>query len=170
MFNGGNSVNLLNITQNGEDVKIDGIAKTNVVYLNDEDGSINSVEIEIPFSVEEDYQLRAGVEFQAYALVSDVEVGVKRGREIEYQSNVKIILYANAPEISAVISDAQTKEALPEKDYAMEIIFGKENQTLWDIAKQNKVSQELITSQNPEIVFPLASNTELVLFYKSDKK
>ena len=170
LFNGGNSVSLVNILQEGDKVKIDGIAKTNVVYLNDEEGSMNSVEIEIPFSIEEEYQLREGIEFEAYALISDVEIGVKRGREIEYQANVKVILYADAPEISAVISSIEMKEALPEKDYAMEIIFGKENQSLWEISKQNKVKQELITKQNPDVVFPLANNTELVVFYKNDNK
>jgi len=169
LFSGGNSVNLTNVFIENGNINIEGIAKTTVVYLNDELGSLNSAEIEIPFSIDDKTNFEDGDEITAYATISDVDVSVKKGRELNYEGRVKVVLYAVRQEISAVISNVNIKEELPEKDYAMEIVFGKENQSLWDIAKANKVSEKMLAEQNADIVFPLNQNTQLVLFYQSNK-
>ena len=79
-------------------------------------------------------------------------------------------MYADQEVISAVISNAALKDELAEKDYAMEIVFGKTGQTAWDIAKANKIQERMVIMQNPETVFPLTENTEVVLFYQNNKK
>ena len=57
-------------------------------------------------------------------------------------------------------------ENYPEKDYAMEVVFASANEELWEIAKKTRVKGEQILTQNPEILFPLAEDTSLILFYQ----
>lgn len=170
LFSGGNSVNISNVQINEGVVNIEGIAKTNVVYLNDESNSLNSVEVEVPFVLNGRVDFADDAEVYALAVLSDVDVAVKRGRELFYDAKVKVIVYADRNDVSAVISSASLKEELPERDYAMEIVFGKQGQTAWDIAKMNKIKENMIVLQNPDVGFPLAENTEIVLFYQNTNK
>jgi len=40
----------------------------------------------------------------------------------------------------------------------------KPNDTLWDIAKEMNVSEDLIIEQNPDIQLPLVSGSKLVIY------
>ena len=170
LFSGGNSVNITDVIVENGNVKVEGIAKTNVVYLNDENNSLNSVEVEVPFVLNDRIDIPEGANVYAVAVLSDVDVAVKKGRELFYDAKIRVYLYVDQDVVSAVISDATLKEELPEKDYAMEIVFGKEGQTAWDIAKANKIKESMIINQNPDIVFPLSENAEIVLFYQNRNK
>lgn len=170
LFSAGNFVDITNITSLDGMVKIEGIAKTNVVYLNDETNSLNSVEVEVPFVLNDRISIPEEAQLSAVAVISDVDVAVKKGRELFYDAKIKVFVYADQEVISAVISNAALKDELAEKDYAMEIVFGKTGQTAWDIAKANKIQERMVIMQNPETVFPLTENTEVVLFYQNNKK
>ena len=170
LFNGGNSVEITNTRQDDDVLKIEGIARTTVVYLNDEESSFNAVEIEIPFVLSDRTTLPEDANICTSAVITDVDVVVKKGRELFYDAKVKVNVAVYEDEVSAVISEADLKEELPEKDYAMEIVFGKAGQSLWDIAKYKNVKESLLASQNPEIEFPLTEDKELILFYQNNKK
>lgn len=169
LFTGGNLVNVTNSYVDDGILTVEGIAKTNVVYLNDETNSLQSVELEVPFVLNERTGLQNSVDLDVVAVLTDVDVAVKKGRELFYDAKLKVIVYNDKTEVSAVISNVTLNENIAEKDYAMEIVFGKKGQTAWDIAKANKVKESLLTSQNPETIFPLSENTELVLFYQNTK-
>lgn len=169
LFTGGNNLNLTNVFVEDGILKIEGIAKTNVVYLNDEAGSLQSVEIEIPFVLNERTEIKDDAQLSAVGVVTDADVVVKKGRELFYDAKVKVIVYADNSSVLAVISNVTLADELLPKDYAMQIIFGKKGETSWDIAKKNKVKENLLTDQNPEITFPLLDNTELVIFYQNTK-
>lgn len=170
LFNGGNSVEITSTYQDDDMLKVEGIARTTVVYLNDEESSLNAVEIEIPFILSDRTSLPENAEICTTAVITDVDVVVKKGRELFYDAKVKVNVYLYKDEVSAVISDATISDEIPERDYAMEIIFGKEGQTLWDIAKNKNVKESLVAEQNPDVLFPLTENKELILFYQKNKK
>lgn len=170
LFNGGNSVEILNTYQDEDFVKVEGIARTTVVYLNDEESSLNAVEIEVPFVLSDRTTIPEGTDISTFATITDVDVVVKKGRELFYDAKVKVVITINSEEVSAVISDANLTEELPDRDYAMEIVFGKQGQTLWDLAKFKKVKETQIEAQNPDIEFPLTEDKELILFYQNNKK
>lgn len=170
LFNGGNSVEILNTYQEDDFVKVEGIARTTVVYLNDEESSLNAVEIEIPFVLSDRTNLPENAEVTTTAVITDVDVVVKKGRELFYDAKVKATITMSDDEVSAVISEATLSDEIPERDYAMEIVFGKEGQTLWDIAKYKKVKESLVATQNPDVEFPLTEDKEIILFYQNNKK
>ena len=99
-------------------------------------------------------------------IVTDVDVVVKKGREFYYDAKVKASVNYCEELVSAVLSEAVEQDCYPEKDFAMEVIFARAGKELWDIAKEAKVKEEQIVTQNPEIIFPVEKDTSLVLFYQ----
>lgn len=164
LFNGGNSVVITNNYIKEGEVFVEGIAKTTVVYLNDESSSLQSVLLEVPFALSEKIDCEEGANLLVDAIVCDVDVVVKKGREFYYDAKVKASINCCHDLLSGVISEARATEEIDQKDYAMEIIFAPKGKELWDIAKSARVKEEQIVAQNPEVIFPTAEDTPLVLF------
>lgn len=160
------SLTLSNYYVNDDEVFAVGIVHANVVYLNDEENSVNSVEIEVPFSTSEKLNTEMndlGVNVQA--CLSDCDVIAKRGREIYFDCKIKV--YANLwhKEQKDVISKVTDGRQFDERDSAIEIYFAKTGDTVWDIAKELKVTTDLIMGQNPTLISPLEANENVVVYY-----
>ena len=168
LFYCGNGVNLTNVYVQDDKVFVEGIAKTNVVYLNDETNSLNSVQVDVPFSFNDKIECDECENLIANAVVTDVDVVVKKGRDLYYDAKVKVNLSCSQNKISAIISQASVNELLPERDYAMEVLFAQKEQNAWDIAKTAHVTVEQILAQNPELVFPLEEDANVILYYKKN--
>lgn len=166
IFSGGNSVTITNSYISDGEVFIEGIAKTTVVYLNDEDNALYSVQIDVPFTLSDKFNYQEGGILTAEAVVDDVDVSVRKGRELFYDAKVKINVSYCYNRVSGIISDATAGEDYPAKDYAMEVVFARSGDELWDIAKHSKVKEEQVLSQNSDVIFPLAEDTSLILFYQ----
>lgn len=166
LFFGGDGVSITNQYINENEIFVEGIARTNVVYLNDEDGLWYSVQLDVPFTISDKTNINPQSVLSVDATVSDVDVSVKKGRELLYDAKVKASINYTTIENSAVISEAVEKDEYPEKDCAMEVVFAKAGQELWDIAKDAKVKESQIVSQNPDITFPLENDNSLILFYQ----
>lgn len=166
LFFGGNNVTITNNYINDGEVFIEGIARTNVVYLNDEDGSWHSVQIDVPFTISDKTNINQDAILNIHAVVTDVDVSVKKGRELLYDAKVKASVNYTTTQTSAVIEEATEEDDYPSKDYAMEVIFAKAGDELWNIAKEMKVKEEQVIMQNPSIAFPLEQDTSLILFYQ----
>ena len=87
LFVGGNSLCVSNSYLKDGEVVIEGIAKTNVVYLNDEENSLNSVQIEVPFVISDKFsQDNADGILVVDAILCDVDVVAKKGRELLFDA------------------------------------------------------------------------------------
>ncbi len=170
MFVGGNNVVVSNSYLKDGEIFIEGIASTTVVYLNDELNNLNSVQIDVPFVISDKFnnEIIDGI-LNVDAVVSDVDVVVKKGREFYYDAKVKACVNYCHDIVSGVISKAETLEAYPEKDYGMELLFAHAGQEAWDIAKEARINEEILILQNPEVVFPLAEDKNLILFYQKEQ-
>ena len=166
LFNGGNNVCVTNSYIKDGEIYVEGIAKTTVVYLNDEDSSLYSAQIDVPFVISDKTDFKEGGIIVVDAIVCDVDVAVKKGRELFYDAKVKACVCYCYDESSGIITEAVNGENYPEKDYAMEVVFASSGEELWDIAKKSKVKGEQIQAQNPELVFPLQEDSSLILFYQ----
>ena len=166
LFFGGNEVTVTNNYINDGEIFVEGIARTNVVYLNDEDNGWYSVQLDVPFTVSEKTDIQPGSILRVDAVLMDVDVSVKKGRELLFDAKVKASVNYTTCETSAVISEAFDSEEYPPKDYAMEVVFAKAGQDLWDIAKEMKVREEQLVAQNSNVAFPLQEDTSLILFYQ----
>ena len=166
IFNGGNSISVTNSYVQNKELFVEGIAKTVVVYLNDEEGSLNSVEVEIPFVLSEKIDAGDDAVVCADAIIYDTDVSVRKGRELFFDGKVKANARVCESEVSATIVQIDRGEHFAEKDFAMQYVFGKAGENLWDIAKRNKVKQEQIIVQNQDVTFPLIQDTGFILFFQ----
>lgn len=166
LFNGANKISITNQYIKEKEIFIEGIAQTSVVYLNDETSQLYSVVIDVPFVVSDKTNCSDDVLLQVRAVLSDVDVVVKKGRELMFDAKVKVAVVCSCSMTNAVISGAAMTESFAERDYAMEIIFARKGSGLWETAKSARVREEQILSQNPEIIFPVEEDTPLVLFYQ----
>ncbi len=155
--------------QNNE-IFVEGVAKANVVYLNDEENFNNSVVVEVPFVVSDKTSaVCENPNIAASAVLYDVDVVAKKGRELFFDAKLKVRVWYDCEEVSAVISSVEAKGDLIERDCSVELVYAKSGTELWDIAKQFKVSEEMIQIQNPELNFPLAENSSIVLYFQKVK-
>ena len=152
--------------KNGE-VFVEGIAKTDVVYLNDETNALVGILMEVPFVISEKTMIECDdAHVQVYATLNDVDVVVKKGREFYFDAKLKICVACDCDKVDAVISRIEQTNEYPERDCAIEVYFGSAGQTAWDIAKELQMQEELVTMQNPDTQFPLAQDENIVVYYQ----
>ncbi len=166
LFSGGNSVAVTNSYLKDGEIVIEGIAKTTAIYLNDEESTLHSVQLDVPFVISDKFNATESGILTVDAIVNDVDVVVKKGREIYYDAKIKASVGYSSEIVSSVISEAELMEEYPVKDYAMEVVFAPSGKELWEVAKAARVKEEQIVSQNPEVTFPVSNDTPLVLFYQ----
>lgn len=168
MFIGGTNLVIFNSYISEGEIFVEGIARTNVVYLNDEFSSLNSVNIEVPFVVSDKTQLEGeNIKTKAQAIICDVDVVVKKGREFYFDAKIKVKVDFYVDQTCAIISNVEEQEKYPEKDYSVELLFGQKGMSLWDISKQARIREELIVIQNPDVNFPLEKDTNVVVFFQN---
>lgn len=166
LFSGGNNVTITNSYIKDNEIFIEGIAKTTAVYLNDEDSSLHSVQLDVPFTISDKFNHEEGGVLMVEAVVTDVDVVVKKGREFYYDAKIKASVSYCHDLLGGVISGAVEGEEYGEKDYAMEVVFAPKGKELWEVAKSAKIKEEQIVAQNPEVMFPVTEDTPIVLFYQ----
>ena len=167
MFVGASNLQVTNAYVKEGEVFVEGIVKTNVVYLNDETNALHSVLMEVPFVVSDKTTIDCdNVRVEVLATLYDVDVVVKKGREFYFDAKLKICSSFDCEVVDAVISRVEQDGEYPEKDCAIELYFANENDTAWDIAKAMKTTEEVIYTQNPELTFPLKQDENIVIYYQ----
>ena len=167
LFVGGNNLSTTNAYTKDGEVFVEGVARTNVVYLNDETNSLNSVVIEVPFVVSDKISTPCeNPNVEVDVSIYDVDVVVKKGREFYFDAKLKVEANFDCDNVGAVISKIEKGAELEEKDCALELVFANAGQDAWDIAKTLKVNEETISLQNPNLKFPLERDENIVLFYQ----
>ena len=152
--------------QNGE-LFVEGVAKANVVYLNDEENSLHSVTMEVPFVVSDKSSVTCeNPQIMVSAVLYDVDVIAKKGRDLFFDGKLKIHARYDCDEVCAVISSANLTGEPVERDCSIELIYAKSGMEAWDIAKQFKVREEVLMIQNPELTFPLVEDANVVIYFQ----
>ncbi len=165
MFVGGSNLIVTNAYVKGGEVFVEGVTKTNVIYLNDETNALYSVTMEVPFVVSDKTDCEDGTEISVDVVLTDVDVAVKKGREFLFDAKLKITVSKFCQVTGAVISGVEVAESAPERDCAIELVFASAGQTAWDIAKAIRVKEETVVFQNPNLSFPLEKDENVVVFY-----
>ena len=148
------------------EIFLEGIANVYVIYLNDEDGAINSVQMEIPYVISDKTDLTGEPTIVVHQLIEDADVIVKKGRELYFDAKVKALVVFTSNAQNAVITDCKIGEELPPRDCAIEIIFAKAGNSIWEISKKLNVNPQLIMSQNPDVEEVLESDKNLAIYYQ----
>ena len=169
MFIGGTNFVVTNSYVKDGEVFVEGVTKTNVVYLNDETSRLYSVTMEVPFVVSDKTECEEDSQISVNVVVCDVDVVVKKGREFLFDAKLKITVNKFCDVTGAVINGAEASEEIGDRDCAIELIFASAGQTAWDIAKEIKVKEETVIFQNPDLTFPLEKDENIIVFHKVQK-
>ena len=143
---------------------VEGVAHTTALYLNKEFNTVNSVEIEMPFSSSTslDYPLETNALVQLS--LGEVSARARRGKEIEVTANLEIYSDFYLNEEDAVINNIAAEDEIPEDECALSIYFAKDGDTVWDIAKEMRVSPETVLAQNPNLAEPIQMGTRVAIY------
>lgn len=148
---------------------VEGIVTANVVYLNDELSSIQSVEIEIPYVLDKKVDFENATILDSNVKLFDVDVMVKRGREIYFDAKAKAFVNVTTTSTLSMVGKTEIQELLPSKDVALEIYFAKAGESFWNIAKSLKIPAEIIANQNAELVDPLEKDENIAIYYQKQR-
>ena len=143
-------------------ITVEGIANSTVLYYTKETGSVTSAQVEMPFVVEQKVE---GCESGIVTMcLNDLCAKSRRGKEIEVSAELNIYTDIYSINNLCVVSEVNMGEEKPIDDCSLYIYIVKPNQTLWDIAKEMSVSEEMIIEQNPDIQLPLSAGAKLVVY------
>lgn len=160
-----NHVVLASSVLNDNSLIVEGIAYTTVMYFNKETNSNNSIEVEIPFSLN---LMTNNVSNDSTPLVSislgDVLTRSKRGREIEVNATLYVYSDFYSEKMEAVITEIALGDEKPECDCVLSIYIAKPNDTIWDIAKELNVSPDMILEQNKSLELPLNGGERVIIY------
>ena len=155
----------------GGTYNLSGVLTSNLIYFNDEESRPNSIDVEIPFVVSYQTDIDGDVMFDTSVTVCDVDVMVKKGRDVYVDGVLLVCSNVCKSTQGAVISNVESSEPLQEKDCAIEIYFGKAGEKIWDIAKKLFIRPELIYKQNPSLEGDaLSEDTKIALYYQKNQK
>ena len=141
---------------------IEGVANSTVVYFTKETNDITSVQVEMPFSVEERVEGKnASV---VTVCLENITARSKRGKEIEVSAELNVFTDMYSDKTVCAITDALLGDEKPNDDCSLYIYIVKPNQTMWDVAKDVNCSQELILEQNPDVELPIKAGDKLVIY------
>lgn len=151
-------------------VYLEGVVTSNVIYLNDESGEIVAVQIEVPFVLDKKCGFADDAVLEVCFGVTDVDTMVKRGREIYFDAKIKAFINVSQKKCVNLICKAESIGTLPDKTDAIQLYFGKRGESFWDIAKNLKISSEIIRNQNPELSDPLEKDENIALYFQKIRK
>ena len=156
---------LTNVAYEDRELLVEGIARATVIYLNDDENTINSVVVEIPFSQTERTTLdEHDVNVKLQTIFYNVDATAKRGRELFVDGKVKLVAWFNKSVANAIISNIERGEEVQANNAAIEIYYAAHGQTLWDVAKDLRVSENVLKNQNPNLTEPFI-NEEKIVYY-----
>lgn len=146
----------------GDKLCIEGVANATVVYFTKETNDMTSVQVEMPFAVEE----KVTGEMASVVTICLENIGArsKRGKEIEVSAELSVYTDMYGENSLCAITDVSIGEEKPQDDCSLYLYVVKPNQTIWDVAKDVNSSQELILEQNPDVELPLKGGEKLVVY------
>lgn len=165
MTNGGN-INITNVQVLDGEIQVEGVLTNNVVYLaDDDDESKNSVQMEIPFALSVNApNVKEKEDAFVIASIMDIQAKAKKGKEINVDADINFMVESCSSVPQTFVKEVILTEELATNPYPLAIYLAPAGSTLWDISKHLCVKEEIITSQNPNVVFPLEANQSIVYF------
>ena len=154
-----------NTRLNEGELTVEGVAYATVIYQTDDDvPQYNSVDLEIPFANKFDVDGEFCGNIFVTGDVTDVDTKVKKGKEINITLDVCFLAYSYDTDNQVIIKDIELAEELPESEYSIEMYIAPKGSTAWDVSKHLLVTEDVLTAQNPELVFPLERSQTVVHF------
>ena len=150
-------------SQNYEDgqLDVDGTIHLNLIQLGDED-KIDAVQLQVPYSFKE--KIGDAENATATSQIVEIDATVKRGHDVYVDGKILTTVSLSNETQTAIITEMTKGEEFGARDGAIEIFFADQGKTFWDVAKELRVSQEVLKTQNSDIVEPFEKPEKIVFF------
>ena len=150
-------------SQNYEDgqLDVDGTIHLNLIYLGDED-KIDAVQLQVPYSFKE--KIGDAENATVTCQIVEIDATVKRGHDVYVDGKILTTVSLSNETQTAIITEMTKGEEFGARDGAIEIFFADQGKTFWDVAKELRVSQEVLKTQNSDIVEPFEKPEKIVFF------
>ena len=162
------NISIVNSIVEDSNYILEGIINLNVIYYSiDEENAdiLNSIDIDVPYSLNFAVANLTDKDIVVSQLsLGDVSVKCKLGRELEILAEVCVNYSIIKDKVSAIISEIVVGEEKEQKDYSLEIYLAKQNQELWDIAKELNISSEELINQNQNLSLPINAGDRIVAY------
>ena len=147
---------------------VEGIVNVNIIYYSvDNEGAdvLNSFDIDVPYSLKFDIpELKENDQVICNLVVRDITVKNKFGKELEISIDF-IVNYSNVSNsTNAMVSKVEVGDEKEKEDFALEICFANNENSLWDIAKKMNISVEDLIKQNGELSVPIQDGEKIVAY------
>lgn len=157
----GTDVCITAVAEDGTDIRVDGLVRTNVIY-DDSEGKKNALFAEIPFSTHLGVEVADGFAV-ADAAVTEVYARSRNGKDADICLTlvVQAELYENRT--VACVSDVEFSEESREI-FPVSVYFADEGESFWDACKELNCRPEIIRVQNRDVDDLIRERRNLVLF------
>ena len=165
----GNKVILSSVNVFDKMLKIEGIVYENIIYqLDDDMGTITSINAEIPFSIQVEVPyLEQDDLVSVECEIIDATNKLKKGRTIEIDNELAIYVSIVGQKYESILKEVNvSSDPVNTSSTNFLIYFAKKGNTLWDICKHLKISEDEIMLQNKDLKFPLQEDKTIVCYRK----
>lgn len=139
----------------------EGVLAASVLYYNKEYGTVNSVAVEVPFSVTLDV---SGDSSFCHAVVTDISAKSLRTGKIDLAAEVRFEFCVCEKICKKIVVDLEESVQDEESDAGITVWLATPGMNLWDVAKGLNVAPEKVLNENPETVFPTVGGERILLY------
>lgn len=153
------NVTLTSLTSKGDGVDVEGLISASVL-LNYE-GGMTAINCEFPFKT----HLKCEKNEHTFASLSLINLDIAlNGRVLNIEARVGYYISSYGKGECTFVSKIEKTVEKEKPDCGVEIVFARENQTLFDIGKMFSVSENMLLEQNKDVVLPLKEGDKLVIY------
>ena len=153
------------VSTEDDEILIEGIATFTAIYEGVDD-SIESVDVEIPFSSKVKSPAEAGAQIVlSGGCTFDVKAKIRKANEIEISAGITLCFNVFEKNEFAYVAGVEIGEEKMSDDSALTVYVVKEGESVFDIAKKLSLDIAELKAQNPELEEGLEVGTRIA-FYK----
>lgn len=165
-FANGNGISA--VTPFDDKLVLSGVVDTTVVYTQD-DNSMKSVKIEIPYSMRIKAEgLNETDEVNVCVNVAEVTAVSKRAREIEVMSLLKVRVTSFGKEKECVIKNIALTGEKDTSDACISLYVTDTDDTVFDIAKALNTTPDAVLETNQGLIEPIEKGRKIAVFRPLD--
>ena len=143
---------------------IEGAVTGTIIYADAEAGRKSSCAAEIPFKVVTDVEADDDTLFDVTGAVGKISVRPSRLGELNVRCELHFCLQT-AKEVKAeAVTAAVCGEPYPDRKGMISVYVASGGETLWDSARELRVTPETVLMQNDELDFPLSRGDKVFVF------
>lgn len=156
-----NKAQIINCVATDGIMVLDGIISGNIIATSD-DAKTTAHQYQIPMSIRLEKGINAN-HIMPTAIISEVKNHISNGK-MQITCTVMFNINSYCINVNSLVSQVKLLDAKLSNRSAIEVCMARKGDTLWDIAKGLSVTEDIVTTYNPELVLPLEKEEKVVLY------